>query len=95
MELKITKDKVLAAAAKCSTAKATLETLFPEVFEEEKGNPVEGLKFGSDANPLSLGNKWGEQLVGFSDFNEKGLWLGDKFKWEIKGKYLIPTRKTS
>ena len=33
MELKITKDKVLQAAAKCSTAKATLETLFPEAFE--------------------------------------------------------------
>ena len=32
-ELKITKEAVLAAAAKCSTAKATLETLFPEVFE--------------------------------------------------------------
>jgi len=36
MELKITKDKVLQAAAKCSTAKATLETLFPEAFEENE-----------------------------------------------------------
>lgn len=34
-ELKITKEKVLEAAAKCSTAKATLETLFPEAFEHE------------------------------------------------------------
>ena len=33
MELKITKEKVLEAASKCSTAKATLETLFPECFE--------------------------------------------------------------
>lgn len=34
MELKITKEKVLEAASKCSTAKATLETLFPECFEK-------------------------------------------------------------
>ena len=33
MELKTTKDKVLAEAAKYPTAKATLETLFPEAFE--------------------------------------------------------------
>lgn len=35
-ELKITKEKVIEAANKCSTAKETLKTLFPEVFEEEK-----------------------------------------------------------
>lgn len=34
MELQITKEKVLAAAAKCSTAKAILETLFPEIFKD-------------------------------------------------------------
>lgn len=33
-QLTITKERVLAAAAKCSTAKATLQTLFPEVFAE-------------------------------------------------------------
>ena len=32
-ELKITKEAVLAAAAKCNTAKETLKTLFPEVFK--------------------------------------------------------------
>lgn len=36
MELKITKEKVLEAASKCSTAKATLETLFPECFVKDK-----------------------------------------------------------
>lgn len=36
MELKITKEKVLEAALKCSTAKATLTTLFPECFEKEE-----------------------------------------------------------
>ena len=47
MELKITKEKVLEAASKCSTAKATLETLFPECFEKEYGLGkfnMEGLK---------------------------------------------------
>lgn len=34
-EFKITKERILAAANKCGTAKATLETLFPEAFEKE------------------------------------------------------------
>ena len=34
--LNITKEKVLEAASKCSTAKATLQVLFPEAFEPEK-----------------------------------------------------------
>lgn len=34
-ELKITKEKVLEAANKCSVAKETLKILFPKVFEEE------------------------------------------------------------
>lgn len=36
MELKITPEKVLDAAAKCSIAKETLQVLFPEVFKEKK-----------------------------------------------------------
>ena len=36
MKLEITKEKVLEAASKCSTAKATLQTLFPECFDTEK-----------------------------------------------------------
>ena len=36
MKLEITKEKVLEAASKCSQAKETLKTLFPEVFEDEK-----------------------------------------------------------
>lgn len=34
-ELKITTEKVLEAAAKCSQAKETLKTLFPEAFRGE------------------------------------------------------------
>lgn len=36
MELKVTKERVLEAANACSTAKATLEKLFPEAFVVEK-----------------------------------------------------------
>ena len=43
--LEITKEKVLEAAEKCSQAKETLKTLFPEVFEDDKyfnlGEPYE------------------------------------------------------
>ena len=35
MELTITKEKVLAAAENCSSAKETLKVLFPEAFEKE------------------------------------------------------------
>jgi hypothetical protein len=42
MELKITKEKVLEAASKCSQAKETLKTLFPECFKEtEEIKPFE------------------------------------------------------
>lgn len=33
-ELTITKEKVLEAASKCSTAKSVLEVMFPEVFKQ-------------------------------------------------------------
>ena len=36
MKLEIEKDRVLEAAKKCSTAKETLKTLFPKVFEKEE-----------------------------------------------------------
>ena len=36
MELKITKERVLAAAKRCSTAKGVLSEIFPEVFKEGK-----------------------------------------------------------
>lgn len=34
-ELKISREKVIEAAGKCSTAKEILKTLFPEVFESK------------------------------------------------------------
>jgi hypothetical protein len=41
MNLEITKEKVLEAASKCSTAKETLKVLFPEAFKEEIKLPDE------------------------------------------------------
>ena len=44
-ELKITKDRVLAAAEKCGTAKEILKELFPEAFRNEwELVPVEDLR---------------------------------------------------
>ena len=56
-ELKITKERVLKAAEKCSTAKDTLKELFPEAFDSR------AFKFGSEyliteecEGPLFIGN---------------------------------------
>jgi hypothetical protein len=43
MNLTITKDKVVEAASKCSTANQVLRVMFPEAFEPEKPKPF---KFG-------------------------------------------------
>jgi hypothetical protein len=94
MELKITKDKVLAAAAKCSTAKATLETLFPEAFEEEKEDIVFDEQFGMPG----LKYKNGRHLVWLSP-SKKDIYLDKSQSWSIVDEgtvlKLIPTRKTS
>ncbi len=48
-ELKVTKAAVLEAASKCSTAKATLQVLFPDAFKKED----EPFEFG-DKHELTL-----------------------------------------
>jgi hypothetical protein len=66
MELIITKEKVLEAAEKCSTAKATLQVLFPEAFEKEVGeikpfeislNTDKGIFIGDGYSPLGFEKK--------------------------------------
>lgn len=105
MELKITQEKVLAAAAKCSTAKAALETLFPEAFKEEEIDIK--VRSGGDGN---LYNKAGEvygrmetgdyffQVRSGGKYNEKGFFLNPKYHWTIVDesgvtRTLVPTRK--
>lgn len=60
MELKITKDKVLAAADQCGTAKAVLKTLFPEAFQSES-------VFEKDAK-ISSPN--GDLVIRYSDWSD-------------------------
>ena len=79
MELKITKDKVLAAAAKCSTAKATLETLFPECFEKE-GLPLRL----SQGQKIVFAKEFNSQYVKVPLPNSNNEWSVEAFEWAIK-----------
>lgn len=85
-ELKITKEKVLEAASKCSQAKETLKTLFPEAFEDDKkfiNNILKNIEIRKTGN-----------------FREKSIYLpfSDKIDYTIiKDDHnilcLIPTKK--
>lgn len=76
MKLEITKEKVLEAAAKCSTAKEILETLFPEVFDV-----VIMHKFGERFRGGLLGQdyilaKCGAGIAGLINLQTGVLWNG-------------------
>lgn len=92
--LTITKERVLQAAAKCSTAKATLETLFPEAFMEEKYFDFgESFNLKTSGEPFKIG--W---EIPLSKLKGRCLLLDPS--WEVDvvkhGSYtlIIPTRKT-
>lgn len=98
-ELKITKEKVLAAAAKCSTAKETLQTLFPEAFEEEFIISKENIVVKEYPFAISMRYKDKHDLVivysgcqGFESFV-----LNSGYDWEIKdvkgSTCLVPTKQ--
>lgn len=84
-ELKITKEKVLEAAKCCPQSKATLEKLFPEVFE-----------CGDFIIPFNFEDSYGS-IVSFkqsktefcrrnecgSEFNWKSVFLGRNYDWRI------------
>ena len=79
MKLEITKEKVLEAAEKCSQAKETLKTLFPECFENKLP------RFSTDVNIKIDGSRGIEnRLVSSGDYNSNVLWLHESYKWEIK-----------
>jgi len=87
MEVKTTKERILEAASKCSTAKETLKTLFPEVFVEDKSVevPDEVLK-GFICRRDS------------GEFAHKAFFLTTGYNWELKKDsadvlILIPTKK--
>jgi len=102
MKVEITKDRILEAASKCSTAKETLKTLFPEVFKDDKYfklNMPEGFcayLYGNphDGNPcidVSDGIYYSEELI------QKSFLLRGNCNWELRHKdgnsFLIPTKK--
>jgi hypothetical protein len=94
MKLEITKEKVLEAASKCSQAKETLKTLFPECFDGRSGNIKD-----CDVTTSTRDNKYLCIAQGFAPIGleDKCFALSDEFNWEMK-KYasrliLIPTNK--
>ncbi len=102
-ELKITKEKVLEAAAKCSTAKATLQTLFPEVFEEDKYfdlTKLSKIQFFDNDDCIRAGftSNSAIQVRTGGTYAFKGFYLTNSCNWEIvkdevNDTVLIPTRK--
>lgn len=102
-DLKITKEKVLEAASKCSIAKETLKTLFPEAFKENRHFNLSKLPsrpFSYDAS-LEAGFKDNGFLqVRATGANAGiGFFLDNAYDWEMvidndNGCYcLIPKRK--
>ncbi len=60
-EAKITKEKVLEAAEKCSTAKATLQILFPDFFKPKPISDITSFEIAckkQNLNPTVLIKKW-------------------------------------
>lgn len=98
MELKITKERVLEAAGKCTDAKRILRTLFPEAFVTEnimKDGRFHGVAiFGSST---SSDNKAMIEIRGTGDYVNRAFWLNSQFDWKIEqqagGITLIPTKK--
>jgi hypothetical protein len=85
MNLTVTKDKVVEAASKCSTANQVLRVMFPEAFEPEKPEPF---KFGREhtinvntegVRPLMIGT-----AVAPSELREKCLVVGLDFRMETQ-----------
>jgi len=89
MNVETTPELILAAAAKCPQAKEALKTLFPKVFEKEIKRIVPTVIAG--CNGLEFKN--GDYLLSESLAKDGRIHLAEMFKWEIRGSYLIPTRK--
>ena len=89
MKLEITKEKVIEAASKCSQAKETLKTLFPDVFEDDKYFDLSDVKIGSN-NFLS------KKCLG--KYANKGFYLSGNCQWNIikdnDVSILVPTKKS-
>ena len=93
--LEITKEKVLEAAEKCSQAKETLKTLFPEVFEDDNyfdlGKPYEKI-YENEILEIRISDS-----NDFPEMKGHAFYLFPNRIWELKqlgsNTYLIPTKK--
>lgn len=79
MKLEITKEKVLEAAEKCSQAKETLKTLFPECFDNsiDEIDPFTITTF-NNGNFIFIGESLAPQ-----GFKNRCFGLSDKYDWEL------------
>lgn len=97
MKLEITKERILEAANKCSTAKETLKTLFPEVFEDDKYEDYEDDKYLD----LTYANLFMDTYMIVSpcgSMENRGFYLSRNYIWKIEPDnegdlILIPTKK--
>jgi len=107
--LKITKEKVLEAAEKCSEAKKVLETLSPEIFDNKHFDlsKLKTLEYVDKGRIFSYDSC---QDAGFNDYNflqirlggeynRRGFYLGVECNWEIVTDnegvlILLPTKKS-
>lgn len=90
--LTVTRERILEAAARCPTAKETLKTLFPAVFEDDKYYNLSEQKNESFfSNPFLCVQMYGSLAT-------KGFYLSPNYNWEIVkddqgNKILVPTKK--
>ncbi len=92
-ELKITRERVLEASSKCTTAAAALKTLFPEAFEDE------AFKFAgpSGKHTLDASTSNGPLCIGFSlapdGLSGKCLLVDSHYemKQQVHGRYTVLT----
>jgi len=89
--LTVRKDRVLEAAASCSTARATLKALFPEVFEPPPLKLVGTLTVDNTKSAVEV------RTIG--SLKRRAFWLNSAFEWAIEiddegAKCLVPTRKS-
>jgi hypothetical protein len=100
MELKITKEKILEAASKCSTARQTLSILFPEAFNQ----PSLLIEKDNNSTSMDLANINGRRAIAIAlgaaipKYGVKTHFLlCDNFNWKIEtygtSQYLIPIKK--
>ena len=88
-KLEVTIEKVLRAAAKCPDAKAVLEEMFPEAFEESKyfnflEETDETSVFKNRTAKDFLLNAALIEVRDSGEYEGRGFFLDDNLDWELK-----------